>query len=155
MRRAIGFAGLGLVTVKTQVQQYGLMFGALLWPLFGVAGLSLISHWRSHGTLAGTVALLVLAAGAVGACLLSWWTVGVGLLLGKLLGSLALTGVGVAAGPGVAVAVGMGVSVGRRGRKAVAVAGAFGSAVTSGTPGDRKPPTRPEHALRPSDVMNR
>ena len=76
--------GLGLVTVKTQVQQYGLMFGALLWPLFGAAGLSLVSHWRSGGTLAGRVALLILAAGAIGAGLLGWWTAGVGLLLAGL-----------------------------------------------------------------------
>lgn len=91
--------GLGLVTVKTQVQQFGLMFGTLLWPLFGAAGLSLVSRWRS-GTLAGKVALLILVAGAVGAGLLGWWAAAVGLLLAG-----AAAWLSVRRGPNGAVAV--------------------------------------------------
>ncbi|MGI6375893.1 MAG: DUF2298 domain-containing protein [Anaerolineae bacterium] len=72
--------GLGLVTVKTQVQQYGLMFGALLWPLFG-AVLAGLGVRRGGQTTAAWLLALALAGLALAAALLGWWTASVGLAL--------------------------------------------------------------------------
>jgi len=76
--------GLGLVTAKTQVQQYALMFGALLWPLFGAMAVAAFSSRRAANTPLGLTGVVFLAGLTVGAALLSWWTAAVGLALSAL-----------------------------------------------------------------------
>ncbi|NLX37683.1 MAG: hypothetical protein GXY68_13450 [Chloroflexi bacterium] len=75
--------GLGAVTVKTQVQQYGLMFAALLWPLLG-AVLADGGQRRSRPTPVGWALVLALGGLAGAAALVGWWTACLGLALASL-----------------------------------------------------------------------